>query len=79
MFGDDRYYKFMCLDVPKVVQSPGFYYGHDVESRNGRYVKINILEAYIWTSEWFRVVRAFFRSTRRLPEPPGENMGLIGP
>ena len=23
MFGDDRYYEFMCFDVPKVVRSPG--------------------------------------------------------
>ena len=23
MFGDDRYYEFMCFDVPKIVQSPG--------------------------------------------------------
>ena len=22
-FGDDRYYEFMCFDVPKVVRSPG--------------------------------------------------------
>ena len=79
-FGDDRYYEFMCFDVPKVVQIPGYDHGHDEESRNGRdIIMIDILEAYIWTSEWFRVVRAFFRSTGRLPEPPEEDMGLIGP
>ena len=52
-FGDDRYYEFMCFDVPKVVRSPGYDHGHDEESRNGRDIKIDILEAYIWTSEWF--------------------------
>ena len=30
-----RYYEFMCFDVPKVVQSPGYDHGHDEESRNG--------------------------------------------
>ena len=46
-FGDDRYYEFMCFDVPKVVRSPGCDHGHDEESRNGRDIKIDILEAYI--------------------------------
>ena len=54
-FDDDRYYEFMCFDVPKVVRSPGCDHGHDEESRNGRGIKINILEGYVWTSEWFRV------------------------
>ena len=79
IFADDRYYEFMCFDVPKVVRSPGFDHGHDEESRNGREIKIDILEAYIWISECFQVVRAFFRSTGRLPEPPGELMSLNGP
>ena len=69
----------MCFDVPKVVRSPEYNHGHNEESRNGRDVNIDILEAYIWTSEWFRVVGAFFESTGRLPEPPGEYTGLIGP
>ena len=47
MFDDDRYYEFMCFDVPKVVRSPGLDQGHDKESRNGRYIKIDILEAYV--------------------------------
>ena len=34
-FDDDRYYEFMCFDVPKVVRSPGWDHGHDEESRNG--------------------------------------------
>ena len=49
-FSDDRYYEFMCFDVPKVVRSPGCDQGHDEESRNGRDIKIDILEAYIWMS-----------------------------
>ena len=53
MFGDDRYYEFMCFDEPKVVRSPGYDHGHDKESRNGRDVKIDILDDYIRTSERF--------------------------
>ena len=34
----------MHFDVPKVVRSPGCDHGHDEESRNGRYVKIHILD-----------------------------------
>src|SRR3954467_14266488 len=69
----------MHFDVPKVVRSPGCDHGHDEESQNGRDIKIDILEAYIWTSELFRVKSAFYRSTEGLPEPPGELMGLHGP
>ena len=69
----------MYFDVPKVVRSPGYDYGHDEESRNGRDIKIDILEAYVLISEVFRVKSGFYRSTRRLPEPPGRYMGLIGP
>ena len=70
-FGDDRYYEFMCFDVPKVVQSPRCDHGHDEESRNGRDMKIDILEIYIWTSEEFQVKSGFYRSTGGLPEPFG--------
>ena len=77
-FGDDRYYEFMCFDVPKVVQSLGFDHGHDEESWNSRDVKIDILEAYVWTSEWFRVKTEVYRSTGRLPEPPGGIWALVG-
>ena len=66
----------MCFDVPKVVWSPGYDHGHDEESQNGRDMKIDILEAYIWISEVFRVKSGFYWSTGRLPEPPGECMGL---
>ena len=79
MFDDDRYYEFMCFDVPKVVRSPGYDHGHDEESRNGRDIKINILEGYVWTSKWFWVSSGIYWSTGGLPEPPGECMGLIGP
>ena len=49
----------MCFDVPKVVWSPGLDQGHDEEYRNGRDVKIDILDDYIRTSERFRVIRVF--------------------
>ena len=50
-FDDDRYYEFMCFYVPKVVPSPACDHGHDEESQNGRDIKIDILEGYVWTSE----------------------------
>ena len=78
-FGDDRFYEFMCFDVPKVVRSPGCDHGHDEESLNGRDIKIDILEGYVWTPERFRMSSGIFRSTGRLPEPPGELMGLNRP
>src|SRR3954469_20025824 len=42
-------------------------------------MKIDILEAYVWISEVFQVKSGFYRSTGRLPEPPGNLMGLSGP
>ena len=54
-FGDDRYYEFMCFDVPKVVWSPRCDHGYDEESRNGRDMKIDILDDYIRTPEWFEL------------------------
>ena len=69
----------MSFDVPKLVRSPGCDHGHDEESRNGRDIKIDILEVYVWTSEVFRVKSGFYRITERLPEPPGRYMGLSGP
>ena len=71
-------YEFICFDVPKVVRTPGRDYGHDEESLNGQDIKIHILEAYIWISEVFWVKSGFYRSTGRLPEPPGSHMGLHG-
>src|SRR4051812_12398168 len=61
----------MCFDVPKVVRSPGCDLEHDEESRNGRDMKINILDNYIRTPEWFRGLSDIYRSTGGLPEPPG--------
>ena len=78
MFDDDRYYEFLCFDVPKVLRSPEYYHGHDEESRNGQDIKIDILDDYIRTPEVFRVKSGFYRSVGRLPEPPGRYMGLIG-
>ena len=77
-FCDDRYYEFLCFDVPKVVWSPGYDHGHDEESRNGRDVKIDILDDYIRTSERFWVIWVFFWSTGELREFAREYMGLIG-
>ena len=73
-FDDDRYYEFICFDVPKVVRSPRFDHGHDEESLNGRDIKIDILESYIWTSEWFRVVRAFFSEYWEVTGTPREKL-----
>ena len=44
----------MHFDVPKLVRSPGCDHGHDEESRNGRDIKIDILDDYIRTPEAFR-------------------------
>ena len=79
MFCDDRFYEFICFDVPKVVRSPGYDHGHDEESRNGQDIKIDILEAYIWTSEEFRVKSGFYRSTGGVTGTPRGLMGLVGP
>ena len=69
----------MCFDVPKVVQSPGYDRGHDEESRNGRDIKIDILDDYVWTSEEFQVSLDKYWSTGGLLEPPGECNGPHGP
>ena len=65
----------MCFDVTKIVRSPECDHGHDEESRNGRDMKIDILEGYVWRPEWFRGVSDIYRSTGGLPEPPGEFSG----
>ena len=69
----------MCFDVPKVVRSLGYDHGDDEESRNGRDIKIDILDDYIRTPEVFRRSFGLNRSARGLPEPPGEVLGLGGP
>ena len=63
----------MHFDVPKFVRSPGCDHGHDEESRNGREVKIHILQGYIRTSEWFRVIQLFFG----VPESYGNSLGEV--
>ena len=68
----------MCFYVPKVVQSPGYDHGHDEESRNGRDVKIDILDNYIRTPEVFRVVSEKTGVPEGYRNPPGEIMGLMG-
>ena len=62
----------MSFDVPKVFRSLGCDHGNDEESRNGRDMNTDILEAYIWISEVFRVKSGFYRSTEVLSEPPGD-------
>ena len=69
----------MCFDVPKVVRSPGCDHRHDEESRNGRDMKIDILDDYIRTSEWFRGLSDIYRSTGELREFAGEYIGPNGP
>ena len=69
----------MCFGVPKVVRSPGYDHGHDEESRNGRDIKFDILDSYIWTPEVFRVILEKTGVPEGLPEPPGEVLGLSGP
>src|SRR6266511_5333059 len=77
-FDDDWYYEFMCFDVPKVVRSPRCDHGHNEESRNGRVVKIHILEGYIQTSERFRVIRVFFGAPGNYGNTGEEVLGLMG-
>ena len=42
-------------------------------------MKIDILDDYIWTPEWFRGLSDIYRSTGGLPEPPRRLLGLMGP
>ena len=77
-FDDDLYYE-LCDLMTEDCSSPGGAHGHDEESRNGREVKIDILEGYIRTSERFRVIRLFFESTGELREFAGRSIGLIRP
>ena len=70
-FDDDRYYEFICFDVPRVVRSPGCDHGNDEESRNVRDIKIDILDNYVWTPERFREVSGIYRSTGGYRNPPG--------
>ena len=78
-FDDDWYYEFMCFDVPKVVQSSGCDHAHDEESRNGRDLKIDILDDYIRTPDEFRGSPDIYRSAGGLSETPGGLLDLHGP
>ena len=69
----------MSFDVPKLVRSPGCDHGHDEESRNGRDIKIDILDGYIRTPEVFRVISEKTGVQEGYRNPPGEVMGLMGP
>ena len=69
----------ILFDVPKVVRSPGCDHGHDEESRNGRDVKIDILDDYIRTPEVFRVVSEKTGVPEGYQDPPGRNSGPYGP
>ena len=77
-FCDGRYYECMCFDVPKVVRSPGYDHGYDEESRNGRGIKIDILDDYVWTSERFLRVRAYTGVPGGYRNPPGSIWALMG-
>ena len=45
----------MSFDVPKLVRSPGCDHGYDEESRNGRDIKIDILEGYVCVTPSMRL------------------------
>ena len=77
-FDDDLYYELCVLVTEDCLESQ--MRSHDEESRNGREVKIDILDDGIRTSEWFRSVSGIYRSTGRLPKPRGGKvMGQHGP
>ena len=63
---------------PNVVWSRG-YHGHDEESRNGREVKIDILEGSIRIPEGFQSVSGTYWSTEGVIGTPGERYGPYGP
>ena len=68
----------MSFDVPKLVRSPGCDHGHDEECRNGRDIKIDILDGYIRTPEVFRVISEKTGVPEGYRNPPGKVMGLMG-
>ena len=49
--------------------------GHDEESRNGREVKIDILDEGIRTPEWFRNGSGIFSKYREVTGTPRGNIG----
>ena len=68
----------MRFDVPKLVWSPGCDHGHDEESRNGRDIKIDILDDYIRIPEVFQVISEKTGVPEGYRNPPGEVMGHMG-
>ena len=78
-FPDDRYYEFICFDVPKVVRILGCDHRHDGESRNSQDIKIDILDDVNRTPDEFRGPPDKYRSAGGLSEPLRELMGLDGP
>ena len=66
----------MCFDVLKIVRSPRCDHGHDEESRNGRDMKIDILDDYIRSPEWFRGLSDIYQSTGGYRNPPGSYWAL---
>ena len=68
----------MCFDVPKVVRSPRFDHGHDEESRNGRDIKIDILDDYVELRKGSGQVRTNTGVPGGYRNPPGGLMGLHG-
>ena len=73
-FHDDLYYDLCVFDDRSL-----FGVRDDEESRNGREVKIDILEGYVRTPESFGEVQMFSGVPRGYRNPPGKcwaNMGL---
>ena len=69
----------MSFDVPKLVRSPGCDHGHNEESRNGRDIKIDILDDYIRTPEVFRVISEKPGEAEGYRNPTGSSNGPYGP
>ena len=78
-FDDDWYYEFMCFDVSKVDRSPGCDHGHDEESRNGRDIKIDILDDYIRTLNEFPKSFGEVQTVFRVPRGYRTPRGSVGP
>ena len=67
----------MSFDVPKLVRSPGYDRGHNEESRNGRDIKIDILDGYVQTPEVFWEVSDKTGVPEGYRNPPSRE--VIGP
>ena len=69
----------MSFDVPKLVRSPGCDHGHNEESRNGRDIKIDILDDSIRTLEVFQVISEKTGEPEGYRNPTGRSNGPYGP